>query len=117
MAKEKETDFRASKPGDRDTALEEALRPRVDDKPVNDTPVEEQLNAVLPANAGGVSAAGIALVAVAIAIVLGVFFYGLNAPTTADRVAAAPPPAQTTVPPAAGGNTGAPHANQSGGKG
>jgi hypothetical protein len=119
-----DADFRASRSdtGDRDAALEEALRPRADDKPLNDTSAAEQPDTILPPNAGGVSAAGIALVAVAIAVVLGVFFYGLNAPTTADRIATAPPPAQTTAPPAAGGNggaakTGAPHADQSGAKG
>jgi hypothetical protein len=120
-----DTDFRASRPdpGNRDAALEEALPPRVDDKQMNDASVEEQPDAVLPTDAGGVSAAGIALVAVAIAVVLGVFFYGLNAPTTADRIAAAPPPAQTTPPPTAGAaktgapHTDAPHTDQSGAKG
>jgi len=79
---------------------------------------------MLQMSTGWAGASGITLVALAIAIILGIVFYGLNgreAPQQSAAVPPAPPAAQSTKP-AAGGKDGAatpsaPRANASGVKG
>jgi hypothetical protein len=83
-------------------------------------PEEIQLDPMLRLGAGRVRAWGITLLAVVIAVVLYVFFYGINSPNPTNR-ATVPVPMQAAKP-HAGGSSGAstpgpPRANESGVKG
>jgi hypothetical protein len=89
-------------------------------------PIEEiaQPDPALAITSGRVGPIGVTLLAVVVAFILGVFFYGLNSGGTGERTAAvsAPPPAAHSSKPAAGGKPGpamqsGPHANPAGVKG
>lgn len=82
--------------------------------------VTEQPDPLLQMSTGRMGPAGITLVAIAIVVIVGVAFYGLNSRVNSDHTAAAP--SAQTAQPQAGGNSGAatptaPRANESGVKG
>ena len=83
-----------------------------------------QPDPMLQMSTGWVGAGGITLVALAIVVILGIVFYGLNGRETVQETAATPPapPAAQSTKPAPGGKgaaatAGAPRANNSGVKG
>ena len=93
---------------DRESALEAGLS----------TQEKHQPDPMLQITTGRMGAGGVALVAVAAAVILGFVFYGLNGGASSQQTAAVPPPHNT----AAGGqsgppNTSGPRANESGVKG
>jgi hypothetical protein len=108
----------ASRPPDR-TITETSDRDRT---PAPDllTLEEHQPDPMLQMTTGRIGAGGVTLVAIVIAGIVGVVFYGLNSGGT-EQSATAPAPAHATQP-TAGGNSGAatpnaPQANESGAKG
>lgn len=95
---------------DRESALEAGLPSQEKNQP----------DPMLQITTGRAGAGGIALVAIAAAVILGFVFYGLNGGASSQQTAAAPPP--HNMQPAAGGqsgppNTSGPRANESGVKG
>ncbi len=97
-----------------------------DRPPTARLPTQEvhQPDPMLQISTGWVGAGGITLAALAIAVILGIVFYGLNGRETTQQTAAVPPnpPAAQSMKPAAGGKggaatPGAPRANTSGVKG
>jgi hypothetical protein len=83
--------------------------------------VTEQPDPMLQMSTGRMGAAGITLVAIVIAVILGVAFYGLNSRTSSEPTAATPSTAHSAQPQAGGqpgpAATSAPRANASGVKG
>ncbi len=70
-------------------------------------PLEEwQPDPLRQMTTGRTGGGGLTLVAVAVAIILGVVFWGLNSPRTVEHKAGVAPAAQSKAPPA-GGNSGA----------
>ena len=109
------------RPKQRPSTSPESERPGAAGLPTQEA---HQPDPMLQMSTGWVGASGITLVALAIAVILGIVFYGLNGRETTQRTAAAPPnpPAVQSTRPAAGGKgsaatPSAPRANASGVKG
>lgn len=108
-----------SRPTDRSVSeISYRDRPATTKLPIQET---QQPDPMLQMSTGRMGVGGLTLVALVVALVLGVVFYGLNGRSTAQQTAAAPPAVHSTQP-AAGGNSGAatpsaPRANESGVKG
>jgi hypothetical protein len=107
----------------RTTMADESMnQPRVSEakhQPDPMSPEQHQPDPMLQMSAGQLGPGALTLVAVVIAVILGVVFYGLNNGATAEHPAAAPTPAPSSQP-AAGGKANppaksAPQTNTTGG--